>query len=324
VTLSDPGGTQSGPALLNEEVVIPDQPAHQGPSDIVFEDEHVTGQAPLAADAAPGKPEATTRRGSGQYVPAEWRGRGEHVDDWDAYGRARTEGRDELGLDAAWETAKLLVPQIAVPAEAIADLAVQKQEAVLDPETGEVLGAAVREPWSLTYTYGGDDPEALEALHRGQKYEDLTTNGPGLVRGPTGKAKLGRAPKPKGSRRHTTHAPQPKSSKVTGPTDAGAVIKNPPPAPTTTSRLKEQLFERPGRDKSATTLDAARRELAGEATGFDHITKVRQAQQGLTNRIETIRRRLGHPRLPEAERRALELELGEASHLLDYTRGFVP
>ena len=42
-----------------------------------------------------------------------------------------------------------------------------------------------------------------------------------------------------------------------------------------TDRLKEQLLERAGNAKSQTTLDAARRELAGEVTGFDHVSKVR-------------------------------------------------
>ena len=76
--------------------------------------------------------------------------------------------------------------------------------------------------------------------------------------------------------------------------------------------------------KSQTTLDAARRELAGEETGFDHVTKVRNAQQGLTNRIEAIRRQLGQPGLADAERRALQEEMGEASRLLDHSEAFVP
>jgi hypothetical protein len=94
--------------------------------------------------------------------------------------------------------------------------------------------------------------------------------------------------------------------------------------PTPTDRLKEQLFERPGKGKGQTTLDAARRELAGEQTGFDHVTKVRNAQRGLVNRIEAIKRQLGHPGLSDAERTALQQELGEASRLLDHSRGFVP
>jgi len=91
-----------------------------------------------------------------------------------------------------------------------------------------------------------------------------------------------------------------------------------------TDRLKEQLFERPGKAKSQTTLDAARRELAGESTGFDHVTKVRNAQRGLRNRIEKIKRLLGDPGLSEAGREALLTELGSASRLLDQTKGFVP
>lgn len=93
-----------------------------------------------------------------------------------------------------------------------------------------------------------------------------------------------------------------------------------------TDRYKKNL-DRP-------TLDAARRELRGEVvkidpkTGrpFDHVTKVRNEQQGLQNRIEQIRRQLGSPsaRLTDAARADLTKELGDASRLLDYSRQFVP
>ncbi len=93
--------------------------------------------------------------------------------------------------------------------------------------------------------------------------------------------------------------------------------------PNPTDRLKEQFFERSGKHKRSTCLAAARAELAGVVTGFDHVTKVRNAQQGLVNRIREIQRSLGDPDLPLAERTALQKELSEASRLLDYTAGFV-
>ena len=94
--------------------------------------------------------------------------------------------------------------------------------------------------------------------------------------------------------------------------------------PTPTDRLKEQLFERVGKHKSQTALHAAKRELAGESTGFDHITKIRNAQRGFVNRIDMIKRQLGNPNLSPAERQILQKELGEASRLLDHSERFVP
>jgi putative component of toxin-antitoxin plasmid stabilization module len=231
----------------------------------VFEDEHVTGQAPRGADEPTAEPEP-------QHVPESWRGKGRHVEDWEAYGQERVEARDELGLDVAWGTAEIMFPELALPAEAVADLSVQKQEAVLDPETGEVLGAAVREPWSLTYTYGGNDPEALKAAHQAQRLEDLATNGPGVVRGPTGNAKIGGGSRAKGRKaKQTTTAPRPDSTKVKGRTDAGAVIKNPPPATSATSRIKEsRLLQR-----------EAKRAGRSDQTGIDRLTE--ELQRGNLN-----------------------------------------
>ena len=90
-----------------------------------------------------------------------------------------------------------------------------------------------------------------------------------------------------------------------------------------TDRLKEHLT---GRD-----LDAARRESAGEVvrrkadgTPYDHVREVREAQQGLLNRIETINNRLSHPGTSAADRAALQRELSEASRLLDRSEGFLP
>lgn len=92
-----------------------------------------------------------------------------------------------------------------------------------------------------------------------------------------------------------------------------------------TDRYKENLDQR--------TLDAARRELRGETVrlksggdAYDHITKVREAQRGLLNRIEAITKRLGSPsqNTPANVIEGLKKELGDASRLLDYSRKFVP
>ncbi len=90
-----------------------------------------------------------------------------------------------------------------------------------------------------------------------------------------------------------------------------------------TDRFKEHL--------TPETLDAARRELAGEVvsvkpdgTPFDHVQKVRNAQRGLQNRISAINTKLSGVDLPRAEREALTRELADASKLLDQSRKFVP
>jgi hypothetical protein len=78
-------------------------------------------------------------------------------------------------------------------------------------------------------------------------------------------------------------------------------------------------------------LEAARRELHGEvvarkATGvpYDHLDEVQNAQRGLADRIRKLKRALGAPGLDEAQREALQRELGEASRLLDRSEGYVP
>lgn len=92
---------------------------------------------------------------------------------------------------------------------------------------------------------------------------------------------------------------------------------------TPTDRLKEHLTSR--------DLEAARRELDGEVVAtksggkpYDHVTEVREAQAGLINRIERLKRLLGDSRTARTDRPALEDELSEASRLLDFTRGYVP
>jgi RHS repeat-associated protein len=92
---------------------------------------------------------------------------------------------------------------------------------------------------------------------------------------------------------------------------------------TPTDRYKEHL--------TRSDLDAAKRELNGEVvarrpdgTPYDHVTEVRQAQQGLVNRIESINKRLGYPSLDPVARAELQTELSQASKLLDHSKQFVP
>ena len=99
-----------------------------------------------------------------------------------------------------------------------------------------------------------------------------------------------------------------------------------------TDRYKSELFERAGKTKVQTTLNAAKIELQGQQIDlaiergvcFDHVTKVQKAQRGLLNHLEDINGRLNHPQLPMIERKALEAELSKASKLLDHTEKFVP
>ncbi|UQU64316.1 polymorphic toxin type 28 domain-containing protein [Couchioplanes caeruleus] len=96
-----------------------------------------------------------------------------------------------------------------------------------------------------------------------------------------------------------------------------------PVGPTKTDNCKEHLTDR--------DLDAARRELNGEvvatkSTGkpWDHVNEVRNAQDGLVNRIGQLKRLLGDSRVSAADRAQYEAELSEASRLLDYSEQFVP
>ena len=96
-----------------------------------------------------------------------------------------------------------------------------------------------------------------------------------------------------------------------------------PKPPTKTDRLKEHLTEK--------DLDAARRELNGEVvarkgdgTPWDHVTEVREAQNGLLNQVNKLMRMLDDSRLSPEDRPAIEQELSEASKLLDYSERWVP
>ena len=86
-----------------------------------------------------------------------------------------------------------------------------------------------------------------------------------------------------------------------------------------TDTFKKELLEREKNAKSQTTLRAAQKELKGEQLDiakerdieYDHSEKVGSAQRGLFNLIKDIKNRLGFPKLPEVERKALEKELSE-------------
>jgi predicted RNA binding protein with dsRBD fold (UPF0201 family) len=107
------------------------------------------------------------------------------------------------------------------------------------------------------------------------------------------------------------------------PVDTSSGESEPASAGTKTDRLKEHLTDR--------DLDAARRELNGEVVArkpdgapYDHVDEVRNAQRGLVNRIEQLKRQLGDSRISDADRSTLESELTEASRLLDHSEQFVP
>lgn len=92
---------------------------------------------------------------------------------------------------------------------------------------------------------------------------------------------------------------------------------------TKTDRCREHLTRR--------DLDAARRELDGEVvatkpdgTPWNHVGEVRDAQRGLANRIDQLKRLLADSRVSDEVRGAAQSELSEASRLLDYSRQFVP
>jgi hypothetical protein len=96
-----------------------------------------------------------------------------------------------------------------------------------------------------------------------------------------------------------------------------------PVGPTKTDNMKEHLTDR--------DLDAARRELNGEvvktkSTGvpWDHVDEVRNAQDGLVNRIGQLKRLLGDSRVSASDKAQFQAELSEASRLLDHSEQFVP
>jgi hypothetical protein len=57
---------------------------------------------------------------------------------------------------------------------------------------------------------------------------------------------------------------------------------------------------------------------------WDHVNEVRNAQDGLVNRIGQLKRLLGDSRVSASDRVQYEAELSEASRLLDYSEQFVP
>lgn len=96
-----------------------------------------------------------------------------------------------------------------------------------------------------------------------------------------------------------------------------------PVGPTKTDNMKEHLTDR--------DLDAARRELNGEVVAtksngvpWDHVDEVRNAQDGLVNRIGQLKRLLGDSWVSAGDRAQYQAELSEASRLLDHSEQFVP
>ena len=98
------------------------------------------------------------------------------------------------------------------------------------------------------------------------------------------------------------------------------------------NKYKENLFEREGKPKTATSLRAANIESRGgqidvaieRQVEMDHVTKVQKAQKGLGDHIQAVKYRLGYPHLPTNEQTALQGELSKSSKLLDHTVKFVP
>ena len=66
--------------------------------------------------------------------------------------------------------------------------------------------------------------------------------------------------------------------------------------------------------------------VATKSTGVprDHVDEVRNAQDGLVNRVGQLKRLLGDMRVSASDRAQFQAELSEASRLLDYSEQFVP
>jgi hypothetical protein len=89
-----------------------------------------------------------------------------------------------------------------------------------------------------------------------------------------------------------------------------------------TDRLKEHLTQK--------DLEGAMRESKGEVvarkpdgTPYNHIQEVRDAQNGLRNRIDQLKRQLGDTRISDSQRAAAQSELSEASRLLDHSEKYL-
>ena len=79
------------------------------------------------------------------------------------------------------------------------------------------------------------------------------------------------------------------------------------------------------------TLGAARRELRGEVVRlkpngapYNHVLKVEQAQAGLKERINTMRRTLANSNCDAAQKAAAQRIISALSRYLDYTEQYVP
>jgi uncharacterized phage-associated protein len=92
---------------------------------------------------------------------------------------------------------------------------------------------------------------------------------------------------------------------------------------TKTDRLKKHILNG--------ELDAARRESAGEVvarkkdgTPWNHVKELSDAQNGLLNRINELKKQLENINLGQEDKAELIRELKEASKLLDKTEHFLP
>lgn len=85
-------------------------------------------------------------------------------------------------------------------------------------------------------------------------------------------------------------------------------------------RRGSSTWSHQARSKPATAQDADRKPSAED----HHVTEVREAQNGLSNQINRLKRQLSDSRLAPEDRPAIEAELSEASGLLDYSEQWVP
>jgi Bacterial toxin 28 len=190
---------------------------------------------------------------------------------------------------------------------------------------GIIIAGGKKFGHGISSLFGADQPATIvdpktppAAVHPG---ETPDTSGTHPTTAPT-------APNIPGT---AVHAARPGADGGSSESDPGAIPTNPAdtgidqdkPGSTKTDRLKEHLTPR--------DLDAAQRELKGEVVArksggdpWDHVSEVRDAQQGLVNRIAQLKKQLADSRSTPTERAAAQTELSEASKLLDRSEQFVP
>lgn len=70
-------------------------------------------------------------------------------------------------------------------------------------------------------------------------------------------------------------------------------------------------------------LQAAKAEMHGVVTGWDHVTEVNEGMRGIRNTIQGLNRILSDERLSAAERTAAQRLLGVASRALDSAEAYL-